>query len=114
MALFQKVVVISAIVILIIALAVIGVSIKKSTISTWPPMVPNCPDYWIGDGSGNCINMKNLGTCPPQSGQKHLTMNFTNAPFNGSNGNCSKYTWANSCQVSWDGITYGVTNPCNT
>jgi hypothetical protein len=117
MASFQKIVVIAAIVILIIALAIIGIALKKSVNNDWPPIIPDCPDYWIGDGSGNnasCINVKDLGVCTPQSGQKHLTMNFNNTPFNGSNSNCAKYTWANACKISWDGITYGINNPCNT
>ena len=45
----------------------------------WPPMVPDCPDYWLIDGSGkdsNCINIKDLGTCPPKSGDTHLKINF--------------------------------------
>ena len=67
------------------------------------------------DGSGNnatCRNIKDLGTCPPNSGQKHLTMNFNVSPYTGTQGACNKYNWANNCGVSWDGITYGVTNPC--
>jgi hypothetical protein len=80
-------------------------------------MTPQCPDYWSMDGSGNnaiCTNIKDLGTCPASSGNKHLTMNFNNAAFTGSQGNCNKYRWANNCGISWDGITYGVSNPCQT
>ena len=39
-------------------------------------------------------------------------MNFNLPAFTGSNGTCAKYNWANNCKVSWDGITYGVENPC--
>ena len=80
-------------------------------------MTPDCPDWWISDGSGNntiCTNIKDLGTCPPQSGNDHLIMNFNDPAFTGSNGTCAKYTWATKCGVSWDGITYGVNNPCQT
>jgi len=114
---FQKIVLFVAIVLLIIALVVIGIALSYSTNQTWPPMTPSCPDYWAIDGSGNnavCINVKNLGTCPPQSGQQHLTMNFNGSAFTGTNGLCAKYTWANNCGVTWDGITYGVNNPCQT
>jgi len=114
---FQKIVLFIAIIILIIALIFVGVSLHYSNQLVWPPMVAQCPDYWIIDGSGNnatCINTKNLGTCPPSSGQEFLTMNFNNAPFVGANGTCAKYTWANKCNVSWDGLTYGVNNPCQT
>ena len=114
---FQKIVLFSAIIILIIALIFIGISLTYADNQTWPPMTPECPDYWMIDGSGNnatCVNVKDLGTCPPQSGQKHLSVNFNNSPFTGSNELCSKYTWAKNCGVSWVGITFGVNNPCQT
>jgi len=116
---FQKIVLIISIVVLIISLAVIGVTLHYSKLSTkWPPHIPECPDYWLSDGSGNksvCTNIKNLGVCPPKTGEKHLSMNFNNPPFNNlSNSNCAKYTWANVCKISWDGITYGANNPCDT
>lgn len=112
---FQKFVLFSAIIILIIALVFIGVALKQSTLQNWPPMVPDCPDYWLIDGSGNnttCTNIKDLGTCPPKGNQKHLTMNFNIPAFTGSNEMCAKYSWAKKCGVSWDGITYGSQNPC--
>jgi hypothetical protein len=112
---FQKTVLIVAIIILIITLIVIGVALsKKSAEIGWPPMVPQCPDYWTIDGSGNnaiCVNVKDLGTCK-SVGSKHKTMNFNTSEFTGSQGTCNKYNWATNCNVSWDGITYGVSNPC--
>ena len=109
---FQKIVLIAAIVILIIALIIIGISLSQQTAQQqWPPLVAACPDYWTIDGSGNnstCTNVKNLGTCSAK------TMNFNTANFTGSTGSCNKYTWANACNVTWDGITYGVNNPCTT
>jgi hypothetical protein len=114
---FQKFVLFSAIIILIIALVFIGISLKKSNNQNWPPSVADCPDYWAIDGSGNntsCINVKDLGTCPPKGNENHLIMNFNKKPFNGSNATCQKYLWAKKCGLSWDGITYGVQNPCQT
>jgi hypothetical protein len=108
---FQKIVLISAIIILLIALIFIGFALSFSQDDKWPPLVPQCPDYWQIDGSGNnttCSNVMNLGNSCTSP------MNFNNAPFTGSNGACAKYTWANSCGVTWDGITYGVNNPCQT
>lgn len=107
---FQKTVLIVAIVILTIALIFIGFALGYAQDDKWPPMIPGCPDYWEIDGSGNnttCTNTLNLGTC-------NTVMNFQNAPYTGSNGDCAKYTWANKCGVTWDGITYGVNNPCQT
>lgn len=114
---FQKFILFAAIIILIITLIVIGIALTYSVDDTWPPMTPECPDFWTIDGSGNlsnCVNVKDLGTCPAQSGQKHLTMNFNTPAFSGSNELCAKYTWATNCGISWDGITYGVDNPCQT
>jgi hypothetical protein len=118
---FQKIVLFSAIIILILALVFIGIALMYNKSSQWPPIQSSCPDYWLMDGSGNnatCTNIKDLGVCPVDSGNtsqtdsKHLIMNFNNGIFSGSNGTCAKYKWANNCQVTWDGITYGVNNPC--
>jgi len=114
---FQKIVLIGAIIILIITLVTIGVVLAQAKNENWPPVIPNCPDYWLIDGSGNntkCINQKDLGGCPAKSGDNHLIMDFNSSAFTGSNGMCAKYNWAKTCDVSWDGITYGVQNPCQT
>jgi hypothetical protein len=107
---FQKTVLGIAIVILIISLIIIGIILRNGKYSqTWPPVTPDCPDYWVDlSGSGGfCVNDKNLGTCK-------TPMNFTTSQYTGSNGACAKYNWANNCNISWDGITYGVDNPCNS
>jgi hypothetical protein len=115
---FQKIVLFAAIIILIITLVVIGIALASSKNNrAWPPNVPACPDWWISDGSGNraqCINVKDLGTCSAQSGEKHQTMNFNGPVYTGSNGLCAKYTWAKKCKVAWDGVNYGVDNPCTS
>ena len=115
---FQKIVLYSAIIILIISLVIIGIVLSRAKSSQiWPPTVPDCPDYWTIDGSGNnakCVNVQDLGTCRASGENKQYSINFNEAPYVGSNGTCAKYTWANKCEVSWDGITYGVNNPCQT
>ena len=114
---FQKTILFVAIIILIIALVMIGMSLSYAKKKQWPPMVSECPDYWLIDGSGNnakCINVKDLGTCEKPSGQNHIVMNFNEAPYTGTQGNCNKYNWATRCGISWDGITYGVSNPCQS
>ena len=83
---FQKIVLIIAIIVLIVTLVFIGMVLVSSNGETWPPLVPDCPDWWIADGSGNntmCINVKDLGVCPAQSGQKHQVMNFNTSMFTG-------------------------------
>ena len=109
---FQKMVLMIALGILVIFLLIIAAAlIAGKANATWPPIEAACPDWWISDGSGNaskCVNAKNLGTCDEK------TMNFNTSQYTGSNGTCNKYKWATKCKVSWDGITYGVPNPCST
>ena len=114
---FQKIVLSIAIIALIIILIVIGSTLSKAnTEEEWPPVVGDCPDYWV-DMSGNgeeCFNSHSLGRCNvPSEGEKG-TMNFNQSPFTDENGDCAKYTWATKCKVTWDGITSGVQNPCDT
>jgi hypothetical protein len=104
MATFQKIVMISASIILIIALSFIGLALYRQKYKAdFPPVIANCPDYWI-DSSGNgaaCMQDSNnpVGTCTGQ-------MDFTAPQWNGSGtGNCTKFKWAQSCNLSWDGIT---------
>ena len=122
MATFQGIVIIVAIILLIVSLILVGMLLTKGKqTEQWPPIIGDCPDYWVdtsGNG-GNCINVKDLGTpkCNASVSDlngSHLTMDFTQAPYNGTDGLCQKYTWANSCGITWDGITSGVKNPCDT
>lgn len=111
---FHKIVVITAVIILLFALLFMGFALVQKSNKTWPPVVAQCPDWWIIDGTGKnstCINVKDLGTFTP-TGSNHQTMNFNTSTYTGTNGNCAKYNWANVNKVSWDGITYGVNNPC--
>ena len=114
---FQKIVLTIAIIILIIILVIIGLTLSKANAEEeWPPIVGDCPDYWV-DMSGNgeqCFNSHSLGRCNiPSKGDKN-TMNFNQSPFTDENGDCARYTWATKCRVTWDGITSGVQNPCDT
>ena len=115
---FQKTILVVATLVLIVLLVVIGYTLSKTDASeTWPPIVGTCPDYWI-DLSGNgaaCFNSHKLGTCNlPGVGNDKNTMDFNKSPFNTNTGVCSKYKWANNCKVTWDGITTGISNPCDT
>ena len=115
---FQKIILTIAVIGLIVLLVMIGFSLANSSKSgiVWPPVVGSCPDYWL-DLKGNgeeCYNVKSLGKCNVPGTVEKNTMNFNVSPFNSDTGTCSKYTWANNCKVSWDGITYGAKNPCDT
>jgi hypothetical protein len=114
---FQKIVLLIAVILLIIALIFIGYSLGQAKADeTWPPIIGECPDYWV-DISGNgamCVNVNNLGTCNIPSEGNLNSMDFSNSYFNSSDGLCAKYKWANGCDVTWDGITSGIANPCST
>ena len=111
MASIQTIIMTSAIVILLIILITIGINIRTAKKNqVWPPLIGNCPDYWLDlgkDGSQCVVNGKanNLGIATSP-------MNFNTAAYMGSAGTCAKYNWAIANKVSWDGITYGVPNPC--
>ena len=120
---FQSIVLLIAVLLLILTLVFIGIALSKSKYSNvWPPITGDCPDYWV-DLSGNgaaCYNSKSVGTqnCSQSTYNstydKQNVMNFTTPAFTGSNSACAKASWANKCGISWDGITYGVSNPCDT
>jgi hypothetical protein len=123
---FQKIILTIAIVLLIGMLIMINMSLTNATASImWPPIKTNCPDYWE-DLSGNgsqCFNVKDIGTCSiynptfDANGKPDPTSskNFSGATYTGANGLCEKKKWAKSCNVEWDGITYGygTNNPCS-
>ncbi len=112
---FQKIIMAIAIVALIVILVLVGIALSKAkTNQIWPPIVSKCPDYWL-DLSGNgaaCFNKQGLGTCNKPSDTNQNVMNFNTSPYNAADGACAKYNWAKNCGVAWDGITYGVPNPC--
>lgn len=107
---FYKTVLVIAIVLLIFMLVLIGYTVSESAAANWPPIVGDCPDYWI-DLSGNgsaCYNAKSLGTCNKPTSSNKATKDLS--AYN----DCDKYTWAKNCSLTWDGITSGVSNPCDT
>ena len=121
MANFQSTILSSAIIMLLLSLIFIGTSLKNAKGNqTWPPIIASCPDYWVdlSDNASACFNSKNLGKCSLNiDGGQSNTMDFTAPQFVGTSGNCNKNKWANNCSttnspVTWDGITYGVSDPC--
>jgi hypothetical protein len=109
----KKIIIVLCVTLLIILL-IVGTTSKYGSDEQWPPIVSDCPDYWELKGTKDapiCVNTRKLGTCSSTNGS---TMDFSKYPFNDEvTGTCSKYKWANACGVSWDGLTYGVENPCN-
>lgn len=106
---FRKIILGVAIILLIIALVMIGISIANSKYNQkFPPIVAMCPDYWDISGN-NCVNSKKIGEL-----NCHGNMNFTNSPhWTGADGMCNKQKWAMNpgCNITWDGVTNNV-NAC--
>lgn len=110
---FQVLIANIALLVLIIALATIGVIMYrgKNKFIGDDVIIGECPDYWVINKDTNgtyCKNVKNLGkqTCPKQ-------MNFGVSPWSNYDGSCKKKNWAESCDLTWDGLTNNpyVCNP---
>lgn len=100
---FQKIVIVIAIILLILALAFIGTAIsnEKNT-HDFPPVIAECPDYWTHDVEKNkCINDRELGEDIPGYGKvKEFLINDPRITSM-----CNKKIAMNDFKLSWDGIT---------
>jgi|TARA_R110001599_G_scaffold347716_3_gene574271 hypothetical protein len=103
---FQKTVLIVALVILVLGLIIVAIMLLASASDAkWPPYSGTCPDYWNlenipgTNGGEKCVNKFKLGLGKSQSNCKNFV------PQSGSGSGCTKFNYANSCQVTWDGIT---------
>ncbi len=106
---FQTIVLVIAGLGLLISLIVVFLMIRRQNKLKWPPMVTECPDWWKAskDSTGRvvCANVQNLGKCS-------APFYPDDAQYTGADGLCNKYKWATNCDIQWDGVTYGVENPC--
>jgi hypothetical protein len=127
---FQITVLVVATVLLIIIFTTIGILTRYATIEkVYPPIANNCPDYWESV-NGNCLipgsNSKNLGTIysgttinltgnvdatsgiyTPGYLSGSTAINFSDSGWDslGKNSICAKKTWANTNEISWDGVS---------
>jgi len=99
---FQSTVMTVAIIFLIVSLCFIGLALYNQKYkSEFPPVIPNCPDYW--DMSGNmCISHPKVGNRDSSCTEPR---DFTEPSWTGTEGKCAKYRWAKGCNLTWDGIT---------
>lgn len=105
---FQKIVLIIAIILLVLALIAFGVVLyNQKYTKAYPPVVADCPDYWV-DMNGTCYNQKSLGNA--SCGRR---MNFSKGFWAGDSGMCLKQKWAKACDLTWDGVTNHA-DACNT
>ena len=113
---FQSIVMIVATVILIFALATIGVALSNLNSGIkYPPVIADCPDYWSiskkpadhGSDSSQtpeftCNNDKELGHVDVVG---CTVFNSSDSKYKGIGGLCAKKQWADKCDVTWDGVT---------
>ena len=102
---FQIGTIIIAFVVLSISLMFIAYSLMQiKNDAQYPPVVSDCPDYWLdmSEGTGEkCINNHtDLGssTCAK-------IMDFSDSFWSGDLGLCRKKQWAQKCNLTWDGVT---------
>ena len=104
----RKVILVASILFVLTALFIIYTLYSGKYSKEFPPVVASCPDYWLdhqvkdalGTTKSNCVNVKNLGTCPDQKSKS-----FDEPQWLGETGECRKSKWAKLCNLTWDGIT---------
>lgn len=105
---FYKSLLIGTIVSLIIVLAIMGVILGNSAANqVFPPEFSMCPDYYTIDSQNVCKINSNIYS---NVNADCMNKNFNDSKYNTGgtgplSGLCEKKKWANTCGVSWDGIT---------
>jgi hypothetical protein len=136
---FQNYVFVTTLFCLLVALTITAVVLKTTTSGSYPPTVDSCPDYWYNsyydlDSSNNTVSTcsgTQYGCCPDNKTPKSDDAGTTCPPskcYNvknlGKGGDvcnremdfskyttCQKQSWANGCNITWDGIT-NISNGC--
>jgi hypothetical protein len=135
---FQLVVIIILGILLIITLiAFYYIATSSGNNIKFPPSIPICPDYYYQTTSSDknkirCTAMSTmmdklnsritadttLNTNDNKNDQRANCINPEFPPhfYTGTRANCNKYNWTKGCYSipAWEGITYGVRNPCHT
>ena len=102
-------------VVLLLGLVAYMISSSKN-VQIFPATINECPDYYDLNSSNVCVANTNVWNTSSmsagcssinfKSGQKWSTGVSYNTPGTGkSSGICAKKQKANSCKISWDGIT---------
>ena len=107
---FNSIVLQIAVILLIITLIFVGFiinnSIRGSSV-TFPPVTGICPDYWSAEdmsGTTMCINNIKIGNA------NNISSSCDRFNTNTMATTCDKYSFANSCGLTWDGITNNQDN----
>jgi len=96
---FYPIVIGIAIIMVVIVLSIVAYYLQGSKKNkVFPPITSDCPDHWVADDLSGCLNPLGLGSCPGPE-------NFNTHTYNTHDGNCKKSKWAESCGLTWQGIT---------
>ena len=88
----------TAVLIFIATLGFIGYSIYTSQYNiSWPPSIPDCPDYWTSDGK-NCY----YGGAYNKCGKETTIITF---PISSYPNLCDKHDFARSNSCNWSGVS---------
>jgi hypothetical protein len=87
---------------LVVTLSIIAISFSKTKQDRkYPPVISECPDYWIDISGNTCVNRHlELGNSNCEK-----KMDFSGSIWLGETGKCEKKKWAKHCNLTWDGIT---------
>lgn len=105
---FYKSLLIGTLVSLIIVLAIMGVMLGNSSKKqSFPPEYSMCPDYYTINSENVCninsdIYSNRNADCMNKSFNENKFKIGGTGPLSGL---CEKKKWANTCGVTWDGIT---------
>jgi hypothetical protein len=104
---FYKNVLISAIVQLIILLAILGTFMSYGNKKImFPAALSDCPDYYTLNAVGQCESNLAIYQSNPRCDIGDFTGDTYKVPGMGStSGVCKKKQWASACKITWDGIT---------
>ena len=104
---FQMIVLWTAVLIFIATLGFIGYSIYTSQYNiSWPPSIPDCPDYWTASSNGKQCNYGSFNKCS----DAQLSLDISKYPTL-----CDKFEYAknNNCLTTfnWSGVSNSL--KCN-
>lgn len=111
---FQKVILISSSIILIVSLIFLAYFLTKSLYEdSYPSVISDCPDYWEvtrnKEGLQICNNTSTInegrGDVPNGQCSGYPTDQFLATGDEDGSVLCEKYQWAKKCNITWDGVT---------
>lgn len=113
---FNKIVLIIATIVLIVALLILGYFLNVALLNdSYPPVISECPDYWDVSlnslGQKECINVSTINSGNGSSECNTLNISiFTEAGSDKNSIICEKKKKANECGLNWDGVTNNSTS----